>query len=161
MPVSPYILQLRKQIGNQLLLLPAVTAVIRSADGRFLLCRHLHNGKWSIVGGGVEPFELPREALVREVKEETGLDATILHVLDTYGGEVLRAVYANGDVVSYVTTAYLCSVAGEPVVGDTTELSEVRWFSRDEIRELDRTPWMDAVLDDAERLFPLGTNSSP
>ncbi|SFR85688.1 hypothetical protein SAMN04487846_0009 [Microbacterium sp. cf046] len=40
MPISPYIAELRTRVGHDLLLLPAVTAVIRNG-GRFLLAREL------------------------------------------------------------------------------------------------------------------------
>lgn len=33
-----------------------------------------HANKWSLFGGGIEPGESPVQAIVREVKEELGLD---------------------------------------------------------------------------------------
>jgi 8-oxo-dGTP diphosphatase len=48
--------------------------------------RGFHTGRWALPGGGVEHGEVPVEALVREVKEETGLDAVpgaLLAVGDT------------------------------------------------------------------------------
>jgi 8-oxo-dGTP diphosphatase len=42
-------------------------------DGRVLLSRYAGDGRWSLPGGGIDFGEHPREALLREVHEETGL----------------------------------------------------------------------------------------
>jgi 8-oxo-dGTP diphosphatase len=56
--------------------IPCVGAVIKDDDGRLLLIRRGHEpgkGLWSIPGGKIEPGEPDGAALVREVREETGL----------------------------------------------------------------------------------------
>lgn len=55
MPISPYIRSLRERIGQDILLLPAVSAVIRDDDGRILLARSQGDEQWALVGGGIEP----------------------------------------------------------------------------------------------------------
>ena len=64
---------------------PGVSAIILTAEG-LLLQRRADNGLWGLPGGGVEPGESVTEALVREVREETGLDAT-RHELRDWGVE--------------------------------------------------------------------------
>jgi len=82
----------------------AVRAVILAADDRVLLCRFtsphpaVPEGAtvvWAAPGGGVEPGELPLEALRRELHEETGLflDADPPHV---WHQEVAVAGQADG-----------------------------------------------------------------
>lgn len=54
----------------------AVGAVVRDDRDRLLLVRRGRDpglGQWSLPGGRVEPGETAREAVVREVEEETGL----------------------------------------------------------------------------------------
>jgi 8-oxo-dGTP diphosphatase len=50
-------------------------------DGAVLLTRFSargpHTGRWGLPGGGVEHGESPRDAVVRELREETGLDAVV------------------------------------------------------------------------------------
>jgi 8-oxo-dGTP pyrophosphatase MutT (NUDIX family) len=52
-------------------------AVFVVREGRVLLHRHPKLGMWLPPGGHVEPGELPDEAAVREVSEETGVDVTL------------------------------------------------------------------------------------
>ena len=87
---------------------------------------------------------------MREVREELGVEIEICTVIDSYGGASLMNEYPNGDVVSYVTTAYLCQLNEEPTAAEADEVSEVGWFCRDEIRTLERFEWIDLVLDDAQ-----------
>lgn len=51
--------------------------IVRCNTGRMLLVLRSHrvnNGNvWNFIGGGVEPKEIPREAAIRELKEEAGL----------------------------------------------------------------------------------------
>ena len=68
-----------------MLALPAVTelerhftvAVFVVSDRRVLLHRHVSLGMWLPPGGHIEPGELPDEAAVREVLEETGVDVVL------------------------------------------------------------------------------------
>jgi len=52
-------------------------ARVRDADGRIALVKNGWSEGWILPGGGVESGESPRVAAEREVREETGLDATI------------------------------------------------------------------------------------
>jgi ADP-ribose pyrophosphatase YjhB (NUDIX family) len=55
---------------------PCVGAVVHDREGRLLLIRRGHDpgrGLWSLPGGRVEAGESPRQAVEREVREETGL----------------------------------------------------------------------------------------
>jgi 8-oxo-dGTP diphosphatase len=56
--------------------IPCVGAIVRDGTGRLLLIQRGHDpeaGRWSLPGGRVEPGETDAEALVREMREETGL----------------------------------------------------------------------------------------
>ena len=146
MPRSDYVESIRRRIGNDLLLLPAVTAVIRDGD-RFLLARDAQSSLWSLIGGGIEPGETPVDAVTREFLEETGARIRIDGIVGAYGGAPLMAEYPNGDRVAYVTTAYRCRLISAPRP-DMDELVELGWFSRDAIADLPRRDWIDLVLAD-------------
>jgi len=59
----------------------AVVAGLILRDSRILVCQRRrddsHPLQWEFPGGKVEPGEIPQEALVRELREELGVEATI------------------------------------------------------------------------------------
>lgn len=151
MPISPYLSDLRGRVGHALLLLPAVTAVIRR-DDRFLLCRQAHAREWGLLGGGIEPLEKPEDAVLREVREEIGVAATVHGIVGAYGGEDLLVSYPNGDRVGYTTIAYSCSIPVDAELQFTDgELIETGWFTTTEIARLPRDRWVDRIIGDAGR----------
>lgn len=55
-------------------------AVLVTHKGRILLHHHIRLGRWLPPGGHVEPNELPDEAALREVEEETGVIARLVGI---------------------------------------------------------------------------------
>ncbi|MGP6172751.1 NUDIX hydrolase [Corynebacterium sp. A21] len=145
MATPEFIVELRKKIGHDPLLLPAVTAIVVRdvpagapiwAVPEVLLVKRADNGKWTPVSGICEPGEEPSLTAVREVKEETGIQAQVEALLGV--GEMGRVTYPNGDVVDYIDTAIRLSVVGDDtaVVGDE-ESTEVGWFTVSQLPPMD------------------------
>ena len=65
----------------------ATTYVV--VDGAVALHEHDGLGKWLPPGGHVDRDELPHEAALREVREETGLDAELVAEEGTFGSETV------------------------------------------------------------------------
>lgn len=109
-----FIIELRKHVGNaELWLLGVTMVVVRGADGdeEVLLVRRADDGRWTPVTGIVDPGEVPDDAGVREVLEETALHVEVDKLLSI---QVTRKVqYPNGDRAQYLDHAFLASVAGD------------------------------------------------
>lgn len=146
MTVSNYVASMRARIGNDLLQLPGVTAVVER-NGRFLLCQQKGSSVWGFIGGAVEPGEEPADAVIREMYEETGSRLALRSLVGVYGGAQFVLSYTNGDRVAYVTTAYLCDLEDDPVP-DQEEIVRLEWFTRGEIADLPREAWVDRILGD-------------
>ena len=86
----------------------------------------LNEGKWIGIGGHIEPGETKEEALIREVKEETGFTINSF----SYRGEIL---FINNDYqeIMYIFTSD--DFAGEMIECDEGELS---WIDKDKIFDL-------------------------
>jgi mutator protein MutT len=136
MAISEYVRRLRERVGPELLLLPGVVAVIRDDRGRVLVQRRRDDGRWGLPAGAIDPGETPAEALVREVREETGLEVRPERVLAVYGGPMLRHHYPNGDEAEYLAVVFACIVMGgalRPVDGESLEL---QWVAQDDLPAL-------------------------
>lgn len=99
------------------------------ADGRLLLAQRTRPpelaGRWELPGGKVEAGESDEEALVRELREELGVETAVVEPLPgdvaLAGGLILRAYRVR------VT-------GGEPAA---LEHSDIRWVDADGLRDID------------------------
>ena len=97
--------------------------------GRLLLVRRGHGpaaGEWSVPGGRVEPAETLAEAVVRELREETGLEG----VCERFVGWVERVGPDHHFVILDFAVTVLDPVA-EPVAGDDAQ--EAAWVPMSEL----------------------------
>jgi ADP-ribose pyrophosphatase YjhB (NUDIX family) len=131
MPTPDFVLSLREHVGQDLLWLSGVTAVVLDDEGRVLLGRRADTGDWALPSGILEPGEQPAAGLVREVAEEACVEVRVESLVSVWTQPEVR--YPNGDRSQYLDLCFLCRhVAGEPAVGDG-ELTEVAWFEPGEL----------------------------
>src|SRR4051812_29790229 len=115
MPLSDHLKQLREKIGNDYVLLPGVCGLVFNDAGEVLLAKRSDNGRWSVIGGIIDPGEEPAAACKREVLEETGVEVAIERISGVYMSPVVP--YPNGHVAQYVIPAFRCRIIdGEPRV---------------------------------------------
>jgi 8-oxo-dGTP diphosphatase len=111
--------------------IPCVGAIVKDGRGRLLLIQRGHEpgaGLWSLPGGRVEPGETGEQAVVREIREETGLDV----VCDRLVGSVARDGLDGAvlDIRDYAVTI----TGGELAAGD--DAADARWVSPAELAGL-------------------------
>ena len=101
-------------------------------DGNVLLIerrRSPHEGEFALPGGFVQIGETVMDAVLREVREETGIDARVVRLVGVYSDPKRDP---RGHTVS---VAFLLEhVAGEPVGGD--DASDARYFPLDDLPDL-------------------------
>jgi ADP-ribose pyrophosphatase YjhB (NUDIX family) len=151
--IAAHIARLRAAVGHELLLLPAVSVLPIDEAGRMLLVRHAgQDDGWGTLGGAVEPGESPAEAAVREAREEIGAAVRLVGLLDVLGGPDYEVTYPNGDRTAYVTAVYEARIiSGSPAPGDG-ELSELAWFTPEELPALPVSGFARALLHATGRL---------
>jgi ADP-ribose pyrophosphatase YjhB (NUDIX family) len=113
-------------------------AAVLVRDGAVLLVRHVKGERtyWLLPGGGVDYGESLGEAVLREVKEETGLDVRL-------GRLILVNDSIPPDRHRHVVNLYFTvELAGGAALtlGEDWNLAELRWMPLDELRGLEFYP---------------------
>jgi ADP-ribose pyrophosphatase YjhB (NUDIX family) len=131
MPIPEFVVELRRKIGQDLLWMPGVTAVVFDAAGRVLLVRRADTAEWAPIGGILEPGEQPADCAVREVLEEAGV-RVIVQRLVSVRSEPPNA-YPNGDRVQFLDLTFRCGhLSGEPRPADD-ECLDAAWFELEDL----------------------------
>ena len=94
-------------------------------------------GKWTIPGGLVELGENIEHAVIRETKEETGLDVAEPHLIDVVDNVDLDA--AGKVKYHFVIADYLVKLKSDAAFLAASDAEELRWVSFDEVETLDLT----------------------
>ncbi|MFA7717564.1 MAG: NUDIX hydrolase [Candidatus Absconditabacterales bacterium] len=92
-------------------------AIILNEKQEVLLCHRRDYDVWNLPGGGVEIGETPRDAVIREVKEETTLHVKIKELLGIYGK-------AEKDEIVF---QFICEVIGGNITL-TDEADKIKFF---------------------------------
>jgi len=110
---------------------PCVGVVCLRGDAVLLIRRGRppRQGEWSLPGGRIEPGERAVDAALRELREETGVEAQITGLIDVVDGLFPEAGR------HYVLIDYAARwVSGEPVAGD--DAAEARFVALDQVAAL-------------------------
>ena len=100
MPIPGFITELRSHVGHMPLWLSGVSGVVRDDHGRILLTQRADTGEWAVVSGVLEPGEEPARAIIREIAEETAVDAEVVRL--TSIDVTPMVTYPNGDQKQYL-----------------------------------------------------------
>jgi len=114
----------------------SVAGVITGEQGRALLIRRRDTGRWEPPGGVLELDERIHDGLRREVREETGLEVKPV---------ALTGVYKNMKR-GIIALVFRCEATGGELTTNA-EVTEFRWATPDEVRELVAEAFAVRILD--------------
>ncbi len=143
---ADYISWLRSKIGPRKTLLSYATGLIRDAEGRVLFQRRSDFDWWGLPGGIVEIGETFSECVVREVREETGLQIRVQRLVGLYASPQWDFRYPHGDEVQQFTVAIECVVTGGELHPDGYESTFSEFFSLDHLPG-PCPPWYVAMIE--------------
>ncbi|MBI4225486.1 NUDIX hydrolase [Candidatus Roizmanbacteria bacterium] len=139
---------------NKIIPVPFVLAIIRYKSKYLLTKREEVDprdpkgfyGKWQLPGGGIDFNETAEEAVLREVKEEVGMDVKIFSLVP-YIINSLRNNWQGHGII------YLCHPNKDNLrVKLNSESKSFGWFSHKEIKTLKTLPGVKEVIKTAEKI---------
>jgi len=128
----------------------AAKALIIFKDKYLLLLRNSKEeicpSEWDIPGGGMEAGETIEEALIREVKEETGIDISSSKFFPIKSWEM------DKDGIKIGGTDFLCILTDSQEVSLSVEHIRAQWFSGEEIMASKEIPaWLKEDVERAKK----------
>lgn len=120
---------LRRFTGPDTLIWPAASACIRDEQGRFLLQHRGDNRQWGMPGGAMELGERIDQTLVREVREETGLEVEPVRLIGLYSDPSYAITYPDGNRTQVVVAFFDCRVLGGSLHADGRETLDLAYFA--------------------------------
>jgi len=122
-------------------LVPSVTAIVTDEPGRILMVHKTDNDLWALPGGGMDLGESIADAVVREVKEETGIDVAVTGLVGMYTNPKHIMAYDDGEVRQQFSVCFTTRLLGGEL-RTSTETSEVQFVERARLNELNVHPSM-------------------
>lgn len=132
-----------------------------NGNGKFLLTRRHAPGipafhkKWQVAGGALEFGETPEQTLVRELEEELGVSAQIIHpqpIVKTsiwYGHEMEKE-----HDTQIILIAYVVKIGNQKVdITRDDETNKYGWFTFEEVLTLDSLPMTIEIIQEAEKII--------
>ena len=112
---------------------------IITCRGKLLLEKRRDSDIWGLVGGGCKKYETGRDAIAREVYEELGIrvQKDRFTKLDVYDNPGRIAAYRDGSIWRMVIVVYGLDFAEEPEMRISRESKDLRFFSREEIKDVE------------------------
>lgn len=119
----------------------SVKGIAVDETGRFLLAKE-GNGKWELLGGGLDHGEDPIAALKREINEETGLEIIEVSATPKYFVTAPK-VGREGYVANVIYEVKLKNLDFTP----SDECVELRFFNKDEAKKEDLFPQVEKFIE--------------
>ena len=127
-------MKLMKQMQNPCYILPAVAVVLFNEKGEVLLQKRRDTNKWCIISGHVEFGETVENAALREIREETDKEASIVRLIGVYSSPNSQTYSYQDRSVQYITTYFQAVLKEDIIPGFSNEETiELKFFKTDQL----------------------------
>jgi ADP-ribose pyrophosphatase YjhB (NUDIX family) len=120
---------------------PSVVAAVLNEHGQLLMIHRTDNGLWALPGGGHDFGESIADTVVREVREETGIECEVIGLYGIYTNPGHRMAYDDGEVRQQFSIAFRARMTGGELRG-SSESRSVRWVDPGDVDALPVHPSM-------------------
>jgi ADP-ribose pyrophosphatase YjhB (NUDIX family) len=127
-------------------IVPSVTAIVPNHRGELLLVHKTDNDLWALPGGAMEIGESIADTVVREVKEETGIDVEVTGVVGIYTNPNHVMAYDDGEVRQQCSICFTTRMLGGQLT-TSSETSEVLFVATERLDTLNIHPSMRLRID--------------
>lgn len=119
--------KIREKLGHDKFIHPAARIIVENEHGQVLFIERKDNGLLGLPAGGLEENETIEDCIIREVREETGLELLELELIGISSNPQNETVsYPNKDVIQYFVVEFYCNKwKGELCIHDTLEVKKV------------------------------------
>ncbi|KAB2331260.1 NUDIX hydrolase [Bacillus mesophilum] len=137
-----YISELRKQIGSRPIISVGATISVMNQNNEVLFQHRSDTLDWGLPGGSMELGETLEEVALRELAEETGLNANKLKLIGVFSGPRYYYQYPNGDETYNVISLFHAQhVTGRLVMNDGESL-DLKFIGRDQLpNKIEKRAW--------------------
>lgn len=139
-----------------------VCAIVENTQGEWLVVKKSYSGlkgRWSLPAGFVQEGETINEAVVREVKEETGIDCFVKGLVGFRSGVI------RGEISDNMAILYCDKVQeSQPIIIQEREILEAHWMSPEQLavdelankmlKEYAQANVKNHLLDDVDTIVP-------
>jgi 8-oxo-dGTP pyrophosphatase MutT (NUDIX family) len=127
-------------------IVPSVTAIVPNERGELLLVLKTDNDLWALPGGAMDVGESMAATVIREVKEETGIDVAVTGVVGIYTNPNHVMAYDDGEVRQQCSICFTTRMLGGQLA-TSSETSEVEFVAPDRLDSLNIHPSMRLRID--------------
>jgi len=113
------------------------TKAMISQSGKLLMLRIAGSDQWELPGGLLEMDEDLADGLIREVREETGLNVAVGKIVSVWDNRFGTFIVRDGRTlnVRIILIAYLCSTS-ESTIRISHEHDDFRWVPNEELTQM-------------------------